>query len=645
MTRKIKLLITSLIILIVFSLSTCAELLTTLTDEGGTLTIKITEDDVSTRTIVPSLSMEIATYDIYGQGPLGEAVESTGVIETTNNWSDLAEGSWDIQVDARNESGIIIATGQTTVEVFQGQVTNATVMVQTITGIGSINLSMTWPVNTLISPVISATLTPLNGSPITLPFIISGNTATYTSNNLTNGYYQLDIHLYESGEGDPAWGMTSAVRIVTGQSTEAFFDIQDFNVVTPEGNIQVQINADLQNPLEITLSGINNRLFLGSDMTVESTVSDTPDSYQWYLDGNLLEGETNSSITIGSNLSTGTYNLNLLVTLGNIYSSTGFSFSVSEAGAANILLIEDQTGFGEAAALLEGDGHFVTEVFNEYSNGYATLLNGAYIDDFDIIIWGERGSGSGTLLPQAVADSLEIYLQNGGNLIVTGYDTLGSPTDAVLAYLVRSLSPGDSASSDANWALATIDHFILNGPFGDYRGATFTATGYDDDILIPDTERGAIEIAAIPGRTSRIIFTDIVGGGSVGYWNGGYSGTSNAQPDFTNEGIPRELFRNWIAGISGLAPETGIEDTTWSFNYDWGATGSYSSSSITFNADGTFITGYSNTGTWVVSGSSIVFTYDSGTEYTGTFVTDTRMEGTMINSDGTNTGVWYTTLP
>lgn len=644
MTKVMKLLLTSLLMLIVFSLTSCAELITTLTGEGGVLTVHIAEDNVSPRTIVPSLSMEIASYDIYGTGPYGETQESTGIVGTTNSWSNLALGTWNIQVDARNQSGIIIATGSTTVEVFQGQVSNANVLVQPVTGTGTLNLSMTWPMNSLGTPVISASLTPINGSPINLPFMISGNTATYTNSALTNGYYQLNIQLFESGDIDPAWGLTSAVRIVTGQSSEATFEIDNFNV-TPEGSIEVQISSDLQNPLEITFSDTNNRLFVGGSLTLDSTVSTVPDSYQWYLNGSLLEGQTASSITIGNTLPAGHYYLDLVVRLGNIFSSKGFSFSIHEAGVANILLIEDQTGFGGAAAVLEGDGHIVTEITYEYSNGYSTLLNGSYIADFDIIIWGERGSGSGTALPQNVGDSLENYIQNGGHLIVTGYDTLGSPTDPVLASLVRALSPGDSASGDGNWALANIDHFILNGPFGDYRGQTFTATGYDDDVLIPDTARGAIEIASIPGRTGRIIYTDIIGGGSVGYWNGGLSGTDNAQPDFSNEGIPKELFRNWIAGISGLSNDIDLANTNWTFYFDWEPIESYNQSNISFYDNGTFYTDGIYAGTWVTEGSTVFWTYDNGTQYTGTIVSDSYMEGTMIRYDGALTGIWYTTQP
>jgi hypothetical protein len=80
---------------------------------------------------------------------------------------------------------------------------------------------------------------------------------------------------------------------------------------------------------------------------------------------------------------------------------------------------------------------------------------------------------------------------------------------------------------------------------------TFTAGGYDDDVLSPDTAAGAIELISTgsPRETGRLIFTDLSGsGGSVGYWNGGFSGAnSNAQPDFSDGEIPQAIFLNYVS--------------------------------------------------------------------------------------------------
>jgi hypothetical protein len=221
-----------------------------------------------------------------------------------------------------------------------------------------------------------------------------------------------------------------------------------------------------------------------------------------------------------------------------------------QTGTQNILLIEDQGGFGTAADVLIADGHNVIVLNDEYAAAYSHLLDTTFLNGFDLVVYGERGNGVGAFFPQAVADSLEAYIQGGGNLLVTGYDTLGSPTDAVLANLVRAVNPGDQVSSSAAWEVTGIDIPILNGPFGDFRNQSFSHLGYDDDYLIPDTSRGAVVLANTPGYSARVIFTDIPSpGGSVGYWNGGSGGTGNAQTDFSSGGIPQAIFQNWAATI------------------------------------------------------------------------------------------------
>ena len=231
----------------------------------------------------------------------------------------------------------------------------------------------------------------------------------------------------------------------------------------------------------------------------------------------------------------------------------------------NILLIEDQSGFEGADDVLIGDGHSVTVINNERANGRINLLDTTFLNTFDLVIWGARGDGFGEVTPTDVADSLENYIQGGGNLLVTGYDTLGSPTDTVLANLVRAINPGDQVSVNPDWQTTDVDIFVLNGLIGDYRNQSFSHIGYDDDILIPDTGQGAVILANTPGASAKIIFTDLPApGGTVGYWNGGlYGTTTNAQPDFSSDGIPQQIFRNWAYGsVYGFSASAVLINST-----------------------------------------------------------------------------------
>ena len=225
----------------------------------------------------------------------------------------------------------------------------------------------------------------------------------------------------------------------------------------------------------------------------------------------------------------------------------------------NVLLIDDQGGFGSASDILTEDGHQVTVIINEFVNNRANLLNIDFLETFDLVIWGARGNGFGISTPNDVGTNLESYIQAGGNLLVTGIDSLGSPSDTVLADLVRATFPEDQASGSAEWFTANRDNFILNGVFGDFRKLSFSAIGYDDDQAIADELRGALTLAVTPEHSDKIIFTSLPFAGSVGYWNGGEPGSNtNAQPDFSSGGPPQEIFRNWVAGIRNRRGEGDI---------------------------------------------------------------------------------------
>jgi hypothetical protein len=222
-----------------------------------------------------------------------------------------------------------------------------------------------------------------------------------------------------------------------------------------------------------------------------------------------------------------------------------YSSSGDDGNRIDILLIEDQSGFGLASNILQSNGFSVTVVNNEFSNGYATLLDLQYLNQFKLVVYGERGDGTGSILPQVVIDSLESYVQEGGHLILTGYDTLGHPDDYSLAELLHLVNVSDRVSFDGTWEVADIDSFILNGPHGDFRGAMFNGTGYDDDLAIAGT--GTLELATTPGggfATAKLTFNDLpFPAGSVGYWNGGLLGTdSNAQPDFSDGAQAQSIF-------------------------------------------------------------------------------------------------------
>ena len=146
------------------------------------------------------------------------------------------------------------------------------------------------------------------------------------------------------------------------------------------------------------------------------------------------------------------------------------------------------------------------------------------------------------ILSSAELTALTNWINAGGRLIVTGYDSLGSPTDSVLGGLVRCASPGDGPFSGALSVVNAL-HPIALGPAQTFTmGQSLTSGSTDHDQCTPTG--GAVRIVAVSG-SSKLQITEGIGGtgGMVVYWNGNGSGsgplvdwvgTSGTQPALQN---------------------------------------------------------------------------------------------------------------
>ena len=308
-----------LILTIIIIISSCDELPP---DNGeGSLSLNLLSDVKST-IIQPDVEMVISTYDITGYGPNEATFSLTDITESSVGIGTLTPGEWVITVKAKNSNGIIIADGEAEVTIISNKQITTTITIRPLSGNGTLDLTITWEM-TVINPIIEGTLTPVGGTSMSLTFDISASTSTgtYLNSSLEAGYYTLCFYL-KDGPTD-IYGAMVTVRILAGETSTGVCNIDD------SGNIEFIINPDLQNPIEITLSGQQESLALGSNMTITATTSEPVDSYQWFLNAGFLMGQTNSSITIGDALSQGTYRLDLIVNKGVILSSTGISFTVN----------------------------------------------------------------------------------------------------------------------------------------------------------------------------------------------------------------------------------------------------------------------------------------------------------------------------
>jgi hypothetical protein len=120
--------------------------------------------------------------------------------------------------------------------------------------------------------------------------------------------------------------LVDMVRILKGQTTSGSIAFV-YNSAT--GSVTFTLHVDMQAPIDLTFSGVQSSLVFGQSMTVTAAASRTVASWQWYLNGVALPGQTSTTVTLGSDLPVGQYRLDLLVRSGIVGSSSGLFFEVT----------------------------------------------------------------------------------------------------------------------------------------------------------------------------------------------------------------------------------------------------------------------------------------------------------------------------
>ena len=302
--------------------------------------------DLSKTTIIPDQDMESATYDVVGEGPGGATFEVYGITGNSYAVNSLATGTWVINVITKNVEGTVIGAGTTIVEIEEGSSVNASVLVTPLEGEGGLSLSIDW---TNLSDYdesanVTGTLNYQLGegnydSTIDLIFVKAGKTVI--SNSIINtGYYKLVLYLEQAGK-DPIFICKEAVRIVYDVTTS-----KAFSLTGNEGNVNITIETDMQEPIYIDFYGAQSNLESGTNMTVTAfTIPSLVDTYEWSLNGDVVGNA--SSITIGSELLEGDYTLGLIVCKDSRMGSASFEFTVSTGDTTCIVYEAEDGEWGE----------------------------------------------------------------------------------------------------------------------------------------------------------------------------------------------------------------------------------------------------------------------------------------------------------
>lgn len=275
---------------------------------GGSLTISVSAG--SSRTLLPSLDMGPASYDIKGSGP-GGGTFSQSTTSSSTTISGLTFGSWAVTANAKNAAGTVIGQGTGSASVDTGKVATLALTVTPLQGTGTLKLTTNWTAGDVQVPSIDAQLLPSTGSPIALPFTLGTGTGSFQNSGLAAGYYTLSVKLLDNG--CLVMGAVEVVRIVQGQTTSGTFDFSQVNRAV--GSIAIGITPVMSDPLTVTLTGQSATVAVGSSMTVTAATTGYSGNvtYVWYVNGVSRATGSNASpsFTVGSALAAGIYRLDV----------------------------------------------------------------------------------------------------------------------------------------------------------------------------------------------------------------------------------------------------------------------------------------------------------------------------------------------
>jgi hypothetical protein len=305
---------------------------------SATLVLNISEE-YSTKTLVPDFDMVPAYYDVSGSGPNEEGFSVTADTNPVEI-PFLDFGEWTVSVSAKNAQNAVIATGAKNTFLHVGERKELNITIHPVDGHGTLELSVYWTASDVETPSIEAELIPHEGTTEDLQFTIpDSGTATFSDGQVPTGYHTLVIQLCDNGQA--VMGAADVVRIIDGQTTRGVFEFYEVN--SPGGDFAITITQEMNNPLEVHLSGLTDEVEAGETVQIEASVQNATSEVVifWYVNG---QSAGTGTMYTGENLPAGVYRLDA-VAFSNDGSRSGsatHSFRVSETTTKSVSLVWDE---------------------------------------------------------------------------------------------------------------------------------------------------------------------------------------------------------------------------------------------------------------------------------------------------------------
>jgi hypothetical protein len=233
----------------------------------------------------------------------------------------------------------------------------------------------------------------------------------------------------------------------------------------------------------------------------------------------------------------------------------------ANAQAASILYVANGLSSSSGneptlVSVLEAEGHTVTEVFNDGPDANGNLTLQGDLSPYDAVYWAASDSNKNTLRTSAATISaLEDYVEAGGFLYITGYDSIASPADQLLADFIAGAT-GVGIDDNYGNGTVTVANVLTQGVV-DLVGVRVDDLDDQDEIAIADLGASATGVSCDAQGCSVILRT--LGSGYVAYVS--TDGESNG--DYSDSGVSDDYYayngflRNFAFNANARARETG----------------------------------------------------------------------------------------
>jgi hypothetical protein len=242
------------------------------------------------------------------------------------------------------------------------------------------------------------------------------------------------------------------------------------------------------------------------------------------------------------------------------YNAALRNFAEAAASTASILLVSDVNTDANIATALRADGHLVRVVINDYAGGNPTLTGA--LSGYDAVYWSATGSGAGsTHGSAAVFSNLTSYVNGGGRVLVTGYDSVASPPDPMLLAFV-----GGTGTTDIPGPVGAVVGAASSLTVGvvDIRGVTPTGGSPDRDTVTGlGADTTGVALTASGSGIGEAQWTlRSSGAGEIAYVSNGEIGPTSGSTTWTNTaaggaGAYNAAVRNFARAAVNGSPAIG----------------------------------------------------------------------------------------